>query len=269
MAEYGTMTPFHDTPTSYTPDEMKRVIQDALDQTNSPLSHLNTPVLEPRHSSVFTSTPTLIPSDSSPSSSPSSENSPDDPDPSPCKARLQRLTPHSLTPLLPHLSPTPPRSSHPSPIRPTPSHNPGTHTFSVEAPFLHAMIKLLERQANIVPAHLFTREDVQIIVQKEIDKFTRGKEEEERMAMEVARRDNSRERSKLAGYITLPDILIAAVGFAGIMVFRRACKVLPSETRGFVVEGGKGGFWGVLGAGLLRGILVGVDWLREGRRSFG
>jgi hypothetical protein len=60
------------------------------------------------------------------------------------------------------------RSTNTSPVRAS-SNTP--NAYEVEAKFMDAMVGLLQRQANIVPEHLFTKAEVKEIVRKELEKL--------------------------------------------------------------------------------------------------
>lgn len=128
------------------------------------------------------------------------------------------------------------------------------------------MITLLERQANIVPAHLFTQEDVRRIVTQKVQKREDlvRREFEEAFAL---REERERERKKWSEYIGFPEVLLVGVGVAGAVVLRRACSVVSVEMGRWIVWGAVGGgVVGVVGACVVKGVVFGVErwWVRRG-----
>ncbi|KAF2794168.1 hypothetical protein K505DRAFT_361330 [Melanomma pulvis-pyrius CBS 109.77] len=171
-----------------------------------------------------------------------------------------RTKPNEGTPIITVQTPsTAPLDAPSSPVRPlcTPSpsrniHRASAQTYEVEAPFLQAMIGLLERQANIAPDHVLTKSDVRKIVRKEVQKH-----------QEISY-DARLSRKTLSSFVTSGGILGLAAGVAGLAVYQRVWARHPEEMRWYVDGGLKGGLLGLAGAVVVKGMLWGLDQLRRG-----
>lgn len=114
----------------------------------------------------------------------------------------------------------------------------------VEASFYQAMVGLLERQANVIPEQLFTKSDVQSIVQKELEK------QRANSAVELPC------RAYTSSLISISGILAAIFGSAGFTLFRRTCIAHPELMGWYVNSAVKGGVCGLIGALLFRRFIL-------------
>jgi hypothetical protein len=137
-----------------------------------------------------------------------------------------------------------------SPIRPL-NTSTATKTFEVEASFLQAMVRLLERQANTVPEHLFTKTEVKDIVRKELGK-QKGCSD-----TEVPR------RKKLSGLIGPSETVAMMLGGVSIVVLLRVHESYPWWTHWFIGGACRGAVYGFLGAMAIKSAFWGVDGLRR------
>jgi hypothetical protein len=112
------------------------------------------------------------------------------------------------------------------------------------------MVHLLERQANIVPEHLFTEADVQRIVQKELQK-------QDRNTVLL-----SEDTKRLSSYITFTGTVAMILGGVSFVVFQRACLIAPGHTKWLLEGAWKGAACGMASSMLAKGILASVDKLR-------
>lgn len=109
------------------------------------------------------------------------------------------------------------------------------------------MVRLLERQANIVPEHLFTKDDVREIVRKELQKQESANTSMVEASEEVMVRSNFMN--------TMFCGVTAMVGGAGLVVFRRACLVNPEMMWGYVYGAWNGAACGLVGSLVVMGVL--------------
>jgi hypothetical protein len=144
-----------------------------------------------------------------------------------------------------------------TPIRPlsTPSpscDNPSTlaRSFEVEAPFLQAVVGLLERQANILPEYALTKSDIKNIVHKEMEKIRNRQVEEEIEAM------------TMSSCFTVRHVLVMAAGIAGWVVLQRAFVRHPDEVVWYLDGAWRGGLVGLAGGMVVKMALCGLDCLR-------
>ncbi|KAF2647426.1 hypothetical protein K491DRAFT_309466 [Lophiostoma macrostomum CBS 122681] len=137
-----------------------------------------------------------------------------------------------------------------SPIRPFNTSN-TAKTFEVEATFLQAMVRLLERQANTIPEHLFTKAEVNDVVRKELDKQKRDTEPEV---------SPGRSLSILVG----PSETVAMMmGGASVVVLLRVHEKCPWWMQWFVGGACRGAVYGFLGAMAIKCAFWEVDRIRR------
>lgn len=241
----------------YTPQQMKKVLEDALSPANmpkSPLAHKTSTPTKDFESGYCSETSSEPDEDVTYSKSPARFHAYGN-----AETRLRTKSTEN-TPLLTFYPPhTPVLDPLSTPVRPldtpSPSHNKHTlpaRSFEVEAPFLQAMVGLLERQANILPEHVLTKSDIRRIVRKEIDK---DKKESE---LERTRRMTMSSSFKVRHAVGM------VVSVAGWVVFQRAFVRHPEEMVWYLYGAWKGGLVGLAGGLVVKIVLWGLDCLRRG-----
>lgn len=135
-----------------------------------------------------------------------------------------------------------------SPIR---TSNTSAETFEIDASFLHAMVGLFERQANIVPEHLFTKTDVEMIVHEELEK------------QRVEELLFTKHKAHASSILTPSKFSMAFIGGFSMGFCWHASQAYPEEVYSYLNGGWKGGLCGLAGAIILKGVLWAIDRLRN------
>jgi hypothetical protein len=240
----------------YTPQQMKKVLEDALspaNMPNSPLAYKTPTPTKDFESGYCSETSSEYDEDVTYSKSPARFHAYGD-----AETGLRATSTENTSLLTLHPPRTPVLGPLSTPVRPldTPSPSRDKHalparSFEVEAPFLQAMVGLLERQANILPEHVLTKSDIRRIVRKEIDKDKKelGIERTESMTM-----SNSFRSRHVVGMV---------VGVAGWVVVQRAFVRHPEEMVWYLDGAWKGGLVGLAGGFVVKMVLWGLDYLRR------
>lgn len=131
-----------------------------------------------------------------------------------------------------------------------------TNTYEVPGAFLNAMVGLLERQANIVPEHLYTKMDLE----KAKEAVRKEMQEKQATVTPPSPPESSWAESSVA---VLGSVTAVAV-CAGVNLFRRASHAHP-ELMWYYLDGACwGAAGGLVGVLLFKGMLETFD----GRRGF-